>query len=185
MQEFANIPTLKNAIIDLMNDANIAEKNLIDVLNYVINLFEKNNLGSDYYGYHNIDHELEVTYVSLLVCVANIKSNNYTIDDLKYIFVASLFHDFDPEKSVDKPHEKNVIKFLDDNEEPKKLLDGVGLDLNVIKALILRTVYPWRGKIMEDAKTEIKKHFEISPLTKKNDTLQDHYKELGLSLIHI
>jgi len=179
MQEFANTPTLKNAIIDLMNDVNVADNNLLNILDYIIDLFEKNNLGSDYYGYHNIDHELEVTYVSLLVCVANVKSNKYTIDDLKHVFVASLFHDFDPEKSVDKPHEKNVIKFLNDNEDPKKLLVDAGLDLNIIKALILRTVYPWHGKIMENAKTEIKKYLETSSLTKKNDSLQDHYKELG------
>ena len=36
------------------------------MLDYTIDLFESQGLGTDYYGYHNINHELEVTYVSLL-----------------------------------------------------------------------------------------------------------------------
>jgi len=122
MQEFANIPTLKNAIIDLMAESGIANKQLIMILDYVIDLFEKNNIGTDYYGYHNIDHELEVTYIALQA--SNLKSENseFTIDDVKYLFTSSLFHDFDPEKSVDRPHEKNVVSFLENNEKPKKLI---------------------------------------------------------------
>ena len=179
MQEFANIPTLKNAIIDLMTESGIANKQFTMILDYVIDLFEKNNIGTDYYGYHNIDHELEVTYIALQA--SNLKSENseFTIDDVKYLFTSSLFHDFDPEKSVDRPHEKNVISFLEKNEIPKKLIMDAGLDINIIKALILRTVYPWNGKIKDDAEIEIKKYLESSPITKGNISLQDHYKKLG------
>jgi len=179
MQEFANIPTLKNAIIDLMTESGIANKQLIMILDYVIDLFEKNNIGTDYYGYHNIDHELEVTYIALQA--SNLKSENseFTIDDVKYLFTSSLFHDFDPEKSVDRPHEKNVVSFLENNEKPKKLIMDAGLDINIIKALIMRTVYPWSGKTKDSAEIEIKKYLEISPITKGNISLQDHYKKLG------
>ncbi len=38
----------------------------VDMLDFTIDLFESQGLGADYYGYHNINHELEVTYVSLL-----------------------------------------------------------------------------------------------------------------------
>ena len=39
MQEFANIPTLKNAIIDLMTESGIANKQFTMILDYVIDLF--------------------------------------------------------------------------------------------------------------------------------------------------
>ena len=82
----------------------------MEMLDYTIDLFESRGLGSDYYGYHNINHELEVTYVSLLAVEQG--KVQFTDEDLKYLYVAALFHDFDPEKSVDKPHEEGVIKFI-------------------------------------------------------------------------
>jgi len=179
MQEFANVPTLKNAIIDLMTTAGIANEQFISILDYVIDLFEKNNLGTDYYGYHNIDHELEVTYISLHSCMTNNEKTEFTIDDIKYIFTAALFHDFDPEKSIDRPHEKNVIQFLENNDIPIKLVADVNLDINIIKALIMRTVYPWTGKTKDNAENEINQYLEASPITKGNTSLQDHYKKLG------
>jgi len=179
MQEFANVPTLKNAIIDLMTTAGIANEQFISILDYVIDLFEKNNLGTDYYGYHNIDHELEVTYISLHSCMTNNEKTEFTIDDIKYIFTAALFHDFDPEKSIDRPHEKNVIQFLENNDIPIKLVADVNLDINIIKALIMRTVYPWAGKTKDNAENEINQYLEASPITKGNTSLQDHYKKLG------
>src|SRR2546425_501014 len=36
------------------------------ILDYTVELFESKGLGVNYYGYHNIVHELEVTYVTLL-----------------------------------------------------------------------------------------------------------------------
>ena len=30
----------------------------------------------------------------------------------KYLYAAALFHDFDPQKNVDKPHEESVIRFI-------------------------------------------------------------------------
>jgi len=42
------------------------------MLDYTIEIFEDQGLGKDYYGYHNITHELEVTYVTLVA--ANWKS---------------------------------------------------------------------------------------------------------------
>ena len=179
MQEFANIPTLKNAILDLMNSLGIGNKELIDILDYIIDLFEQNNLGTDYYGYHNIDHELEVTYISLHACNIKNKESKLTEDDIKYIFTSALFHDFDPEKSVDRPHEKNVIEFLENNSTPKKLISNAGLDINIVKAIIMRTVYPWVGKTRDIAESDMKKYLDLSPITSNDTSLQDHYRELG------
>ena len=80
------------------------------MLDYTIDLFESQGLGTEYYGYHNINHELEVTYFTLLA--AKQKKIEFTNEDIKYLYVAALFHDFDPQKSVDKPHEESVLKFI-------------------------------------------------------------------------
>ena len=66
MQEFANVQSIRNAIFDLLSSVNMATDENIKLLDYIIELFNKNGLSSDYYGYHNIDHELEVTYLSLI-----------------------------------------------------------------------------------------------------------------------
>jgi len=69
MQEFANSHSLRNGIFDLLSSVNIATEQNIELLDYTIDLFNKNGLSSDYYGYHNIDHELEVTYVTLMSAI--------------------------------------------------------------------------------------------------------------------
>ena len=65
-----------------------------EMLDFTIDLFENQGLGIEYYGYHNIEHELEVTYDTLVT--ANWKSvlNPINQDDLKYLYTAALFHDF-------------------------------------------------------------------------------------------
>ncbi len=150
-----------------------------EMLDFTIDLFETQGLGMDYYGYHNIEHELEVTYITLVA--ANWKSNLNPInqDDLKYLYTAALFHDFDPDKSVDKPHEESVIKFLSESETLKKFLSDAVIDLNIIKALILRTTFPWKGKLKENAVREIKKCFENCESIKDDPQKQDHYMRLG------
>ena len=150
-----------------------------EMLDFTINLFESQGLGTDYYGYHNIEHELEVTYITLVA--ANWKSslNPINQDDLKYLYTAALFHDFDPDKSVDKPHEESVLKFLSESETLKKFLNDAEIDLNIIKTLILRTTFPWKGQLKENAEKEIKKCFENCEITKNNPQKQDHYMRLG------
>jgi len=150
-----------------------------EMLDFTINLFESQGLGTDYYGYHNIEHELEVTYITLVA--ANWKSslNPINQDDLKYLYTAALFHDFDPDKSVDKPHEESVLKFLSESKTLKKFLIDAEIDLNIIKTLILRTTFPWKGQLKENAEKEIKKCFENCEITKNNPQKQDHYMRLG------
>ena len=69
MQEFANIQSTRNAIFDLLSSVNMATEENTKLLDYIIELFNENGLSSDYYGYHNIDHELEVTYVTLMSAI--------------------------------------------------------------------------------------------------------------------
>ena len=148
MQEFANSPSLRNGIFDLLSSAKLATDANVKLLDYTIQLFKDNGLFSDYYGYHNVDHELEVTYVTLLSGIHAMDDNYLSRTDLNYLFASALLHDFDPDKSIDKPHEKNVIQFISKDETIQKLLADANLDQNLICALISRTVYPWKGDII-------------------------------------
>jgi len=155
----------------------IDEDSYVEMLDYTIDLFESQGLGTDYYGYHNINHELEVTYVSLLAASQN--KIKFTDKDIKYLYVAALFHDFDPQKNVDKPHEESVLKFISLDKKLQGLIDTVGLDLEIIKVLILRTTYPWGGKLKENAEMQIKESFNKSDLTRNNLQYQEHVMEMG------
>ena len=149
----------------------------IEMLDYAINLFEQQGLGTDYYGYHNINHELEVTYTSLLAVNQNyVKMNK---DDIKHLYIAALFHDFEPQKSVDKPHEENVIKTISMDHKLQKMLNNSKADLEIIKILILRTVYPWSGKVRENAELQIAEFFNRSDRSRNNIQYQQHIMEIG------
>jgi len=148
-----------------------------EMLDYTIDLFESQGLGSDYYGYHNINHELEVTYVSLLAVEQG--RVQFTEDDIKYLYIAALFHDFDPEKSVDKPHEQNVIKFITTDKKLRQLINTANVDLEIIKVLILRTTYPWSGDLKKNAEEQIRQCFQNSDLTRNNQQYQHHIMEIG------
>ena len=177
MQQFANTHSMRNEILSQMAQNGLEDDCYVEMLDYTIDLFESQGLGTEYYGYHNIYHELEVTYVSLLAI--NQEKIQLTEKDKKYLYVAALFHDFHPEKSVDKPHEKRVIKFISMDKKLQKLLISAKIDLEIIKVLILRTTYPWSGKIKEVAEKEVKQCFERSEIARSNLELQQHIMEMG------
>ena len=66
MQEFANVHLMRNEILSLMAEQRLENDCYLEMLDFTIDLFESQGLGTEYYGYHNINHELEVTYISLL-----------------------------------------------------------------------------------------------------------------------
>ena len=168
---------MRNEILSLMVENGLDEDYYVEMLDYTIDLFESQGLGTEYYGYHNINHELEVTYVSLLA----IKQNKikFTNEDIKYLYVAALFHDFDPQKSVDKPHEESVLKFISMDKKLRQLINEAKMDLEIIKVLILRTTYPWAGKLKDNAENQIKECFNSSDLTRTNLSYQEHIMEMG------
>ena len=96
MQLFANTQVMRNNILDLLIENRLEDDCYVEMLDYTIDLFESRGLGRDYYGYHNINHELEVTYFSLLA--SKQEKIKFSHEDIKYLYVAALFHDFDPEK---------------------------------------------------------------------------------------
>ena len=178
MQEFANFPSLRNGIFDLLSSVKLATDANVKLLDYTIQLFKDNGLFSDYYGYHNVDHELEVTYVTLLSGIHAMDDNYLSRTDLNYLFASALLHDFDPDKSIDKPHEKNVIQFISKDETIQKLLADANLDQNLICALISRTVYPWKGDIITTTEKLIQNYFSNSDI-KENKERQKHFRDLG------
>jgi hypothetical protein len=171
---------LKNKIQELLVSSGIEKTACYNqMLDYTIEIFETQGLGRDYYGYHNIDHELDVTYITLLAAVWEKKIQKLDQRDVEYLYTAALFHDFDPQKSVDRPHEESVIRFISLDRELKKLIDEAGLDIEIIMALILRTSYPWTGEFKIRPEIQMRECFQRSEITKDNPEKQSHYKELG------
>ena len=91
MQEFATPHSLRNGIFDLLSSVNLASEENVKLLDYTIELFNKNGLSSDYYGYHNIDHELEVTYVTLISAVSALNEKKFTLNDVRYLYASALY----------------------------------------------------------------------------------------------
>ena len=171
---------LKNKIQELLISAGIKNTTCYnEMLDYTIEIFETQGLGREYYGYHNIDHELEVTYITLLAATWEKKLQKLDQSDVEYLFVAALFHDFDPQKSVDRPHEENVIQFISLDKGLQKLISEAGLDVEIIRALILRTAYPWTGEFKQKSEMQMKECFQCSGITRDNPERQSHYEELG------
>ena len=177
MQEFANVHSMRNEILSLMTEQKLENDCYLEMLDFTIDLFESQGLGIEYYGYHNINHELEVTYISLLAI--NQEKIQFTEEDKKHLYVAALFHDFDPQKNVDKPHEESVLKFISTDKKLRELLTSAKIDLEIIKVLILRTTYPWSGETRKNAELEIKRCFDNSEITKNNIEIQKHIMDMG------
>ena len=171
---------IRNKIQELLISSGIKKTTPYNkMLDYTIEIFETQGLGRDYYGYHNLDHELEVAYITLLAALWEKKMQRLDQSDVEHLFVAALFHDFDPQKSVDRPHEENVVQFISLNKELKKLINEAGLDVEIIMALILRTTYPWTGEFKEKPEMQMTECFQRSEITINNIEKQSHYNELG------
>ena len=179
MQQFLGTVALRQEILDLLKKNGMSESCYSKLLDYIIELFQTQGLGSDYYGYHNVDHELEVTYVTLIAAQWQSILNYVTKDDMRYLFVAALLHDFDPQKSVDKPHEEGVVKFVKNDKKILELLKEADIDVNIIMALILRTTFPWRAELKTQAELQIEECLSESSITKNSPERKEHFKKLG------
>jgi hypothetical protein len=149
------------------------------ILDYTINLFDSKGLGIDYYGYHNIIHELEVTYITLLAAQGESSQGTIKTEDFPYLFIAALFHDYDPQKKVDKPHEEDAIKFVMTDEKLDGLLKDAKIDKNLIAALIHRTTYPWSGEIKETTQRKIEDCLAASEILQQDDSRKEHFRKMG------
>ncbi|MEM2924011.1 MAG: hypothetical protein QW560_06355 [Candidatus Nitrosocaldus sp.] len=167
---------LQDKIIDLAVNIGLQDRWVKSVVNFAITEFSKKGLGPDYYGYHNIDHELEATYFTLLI--ADTLRSRLSKDDLYYLFFASLFHDFDPLKDFDRPNEDSVEWFLRNNKSIVKFAEYVDINLDIVIAMIYRTAFPFTGNVKEHALNRMDELFSNAGIS-KDDPIREHYIWLG------
>ncbi len=170
---------LKDKIIQLGCDIGLQAKWLKRVIRHSVAEFSKKGLGSDYYGYHNIDHELEATYITLLSANEQKGKGIFSREDISYLFMAALFHDYDPLKEFDKPNEDSVEWFIRNDERIRRFIDDVGLNNDIVIAIIHRTVYPFKGKIAEHARKRIQELFTAAGIPEHDVKTRKHYEDLG------
>ena len=176
----AEAAVLKKRILELTSDIGFQDKWTAALIRHTVSEFSKKGLGADYYGYHNIQHELEAAYFTLIAANDHYKQG-YTFDqeDLIYLFVAALFHDYDPVKQFDKPHEDSVERFVRNDNTIKKSVDDVGINIDILFVLIHRTAYPFRDKIAEHAMIRIQDLFTRAGIAEYDYETREHYKYLG------
>ena len=172
---------IKNKIIQLGTAMGLQDKWLRRIIRHAVSEFSKKGLGSDYYGYHNIDHELEAAYFTLLAVNGQNKEreNKLGEEDVKYLFVAALFHDYDPLKQFDKPNEDAVEWFIRNDDKIKGFIEEIGINIDIVIAIIHRTAYPFKGKIAEHAKKRIEELFTYAGIAENDTKTRQHYKDLG------
>jgi hypothetical protein len=173
---------LKNRIIQVGNSLGISTKWLDKTMEHAITEFSVNGLGVDYYGYHNIKHELEATYFTLLAVFGQ-KNNNrndiFDLMDVKYLFTSALYHDFDPLKRFEKPNEDAVESYIRNDKKIKESIDEAGLDIDIVIAIIHRTAYPFQDEIAEHAIARMNQLFTDAGITNNDTKKRKHYRDLG------
>ena len=151
-------------------------------MEHAITEFSINGLGVDYYGYHNIKHELEATYFTLLAVFGqknNNRSNIFDLMDVKYLFTSALYHDFDPLKRFEKPNEDAVESYIRNDKKIKESIDEGGLDIDIVIAIIHRTAYPFQDEIAEHAIARMNQLFTDAGIPNNDTKKRKHYEDLG------
>lgn len=173
---------LKNRIIQVGNSLGISTKWLDKTMEHAITEFSVNGLGVDYYGYHNIKHELEATYFTLLAVFGQ-KNNNrndiFDLMDIKYLFTSALYHDYDPLKRFEKPNEDAVESYIRNDKKIKESIDEAGLDIDIVIAIIHRTAYPFQDEIAEHAIARMNQLFTDAGIPNNDIKKRKHYEDLG------
>lgn len=170
---------LKDNIIQLGTSMRLQDKWLKRIIRHTVSEFSKKGLGSDYYGYHNIDHELEATYFTLLAANGQSEGNKFSHDDINYLFVAALFHDYDPLKEFDKPNEDSVEWFIRNDDKIKRFIDDVGINIDIVIAIIHRTAYPFKEEIAEHARKRMYELFTCAGIPESDTETRKYYEDLG------
>ena len=169
---------LKDRIIKLATELDLQENWVRRVVRHAVSEFSKKGLGHDYYGYHTIDHELEATYFTLLVA-KGLRNSELSDEDISYLFVSALFHDFDPLKEFDKPNEESIEWFLRHDPRIENFIREVGISIDIVMALIHRTAYPFQGEIKEKTMRRIQELLTSAGIPEHDISTRRHYEDLG------
>jgi len=170
---------LKDKIVELASDMGLQDKWVKRIVRHAVSEFSKKGLGPDYYGYHTIDHELEATYFTLLAAKGLKDHKKLSYEDINYLFISALFHDFDPLKEFDKPNEESVEWFLRHEGRIQNFIHDVGINVDIVMALIHRTAYPFEGEIKEKALKRMREWFTSAGIPEHDLMTRRHYEELG------
>ena len=170
---------LKDEIVELATSMGLEKKWVRRIVRHAVSEFSKKGLGHDYYGYHSIDHEMEATYFALLGAKGQEGDKQLSYEDICYLFVSALFHDFDPLKEFDKPHEEAVEWFLRYDSKIQNFTREVGINLDIVIALIYRTAYPFEGENKEKALKKMQALFTRAGIPEHDLKTRRHYEELG------
>ncbi len=170
---------LKNNIIQVGKNLGLSGIWMNKITRHAISEFTKKGLGLDYYGYHNILHELEATYFTLLAASDKNGVNKFDLNDIKYLFLSSLFHDFDPSKRFDKPNEEEVEWFLRKDEKILRWVQEEGLNIDIMIAMIYRTAFPFKGEIAKNATEKMDALFLNEGISDEDKKKKEHYYDLG------
>jgi len=105
--------------------------------------------------------------------------SGFSQKDLNYLFVAALFHDYDPQKRFDKPHEDAVERIVRTDKKIVQLINEVGLNIDIVVALIHRTAYPFRGEIADHALARMNELFSAAGIDEANIPQRNRYANMG------
>jgi hypothetical protein len=172
----ANEAVLRDRIVSLGSSMGLQDKWLNSILRHAVSEFSKHGLGADYYGYHTIEHELEAALFTLLAASG---ANLFNRKEIKYLFVAALFHDYDPLKQDDKPHEDSVERFIRHDREIRRLIEDANLSIDIVAAIIHRTAYPFKGENEGYARKRMDELFTAAGIGQSDIELRNRYAEMG------
>ena len=170
---------LKDRIIELGPEIGLRDGWLKKILDHVISGFSKKGLATDYYGYHGLDHELEAAYFTLLAANGQTPDVRFTQQEIHYLFVAALLHNYDLLKQFDKPFPDGVERCIRNDNEIRRYINGVGLNLELAIALIHLAADSFRGDNAEQAKDRIERLFDGAGIPKNDAETRRRYEELG------
>jgi hypothetical protein len=175
----ASEAVLRDRIIEVGSSLGLKDRWLKKIVRHAVSEFSKKGLGADYYGYHNMDHELEAAYFSLLAAKHQNSDNKLSQQDIRYLFVAALFHDYDPMKEFDKPNEDSIERFIRSDAKIRDFVHDAGLDIDIVIAIIHRTAYPFRDEIAEHARKRMNTLFTDAGIPEDDTAIRKHYENLG------
>lgn len=170
---------LRDRIMELGSTMGLQERWLGKIVRHAVSEFSKKGLGADYYGYHNIDHELEAAYFAMLAAKNQNAAGRFSDEDILYLFVAALFHDYDPLKAFDKPNEDSIERFIRGDAKIRRFIHEVGLNVDLVIAIIHRTAYPFRDEIAENATKRMDALFTDAGIPESDSATRKHYGDLG------
>lgn len=176
-QSIPSVSKLCDEIMKLLKNEGLDDFCYSELLNYSLEKFKKQKLDEQYYGFHNVSHELVVTHNTLMASRGEEFQTVVLKEDFKHLFAAALFHDFEPDKKQDRPLEIMAADFVTLDNDLLKLFEKCGIDPHLVAILILRTTYPWESRNNE-IDSIITEHFSKSKYSEDNEK-QQHYLNLG------